>query len=170
MATGYKLDADSIRLIDKVVRQVMASEPTTRTRQRQHGAGGGGKPSTFEGVLGITLQDIPAAEIINPPADMPNTPKQYKIFRGMVAQVSVAYGESGMLVTQKDYAVDVDGKSPYREDGQIPGNVNDFSDMEFIDEWFNTCTGIVHKGRLVQGKKINIDGQSFIVVDVEPCE
>jgi len=158
MATGYKLDADSIRLIDKVVRQVMASEPTTRVRQRQHGGGGGVKPSTFEGVLGITLEDIPPAELVDPPADMPNAPKQYKLFWGEVARVSLTIGENDALVSQKDYAVDVDG------------NFLNEGNPKQVDAWINTCTGKVHKGRLVQGKKINIDGQSVIVVDVEPCE
>ena len=156
MATGYKLDADSIRLIDKVVRQVMASEPTTRGRQRR--SGGGGKPSTFEGVLGITLEDIPPAELVDPPADMPNAPKEYRLSFGEVARVSLAVEDDQVLVTQTGFEVDVEGGDPNHDKPRE------------VDLWCNTCADAVHKGRLVQGKKITIGGTSITVVDVEPCE
>jgi hypothetical protein len=140
MATGYKLDTESIRLIDNVVRRVLASEPTTRGRQRRTG---GGQSSSAEGVLGITLEDIPAAQVVEQPANSPDAPLSYYIFWGKVARVTLSIGESKGLVTQQ-------------EKGH--------------DNWFNTCTAKVHKGRLVQGKKITINGTTIIVVDVEPCE
>ena len=69
---------------------------------------------------------------------------------------SIVQGIGGVLYEECRYDLD--------------GNFLNEGNPKQVDAWINTCTGKVHKGRLVQGKKINIDGQSVIVVDVEPCE
>mgnify|MGYP001303219669 CR=1 FL=1 len=155
MATGYKLDADSVRLIDKVVRQVMAAEPTTRARQRHQG--GGGQSASMRGVLGITLDDIPPAVLEDPPEDNPNAPKKYEIFYGKVARVELFFSHEHTHIWQKE------------NPGHGPPGSTEATEGEF-DIWYNTCSGKVHAGRLVQGKEITIGGKTITVVDVEPCE
>ena len=175
MPTGYKLDADSIRMIDNVVRRVMASEPTTRGRQRRPG---GGESPTF-GDMVISLEDIPAAHVMTwseLDADAqrgfalsgtpPDKAKVWAIQKGPVQPVSISLSGStksqfeyeGLLYTEQEIP------GPF-----IIGQVGSDGEPEKITA-YNMVPETIHAGKLCQAKRIIIGETRYLFIDVEPCD
>ena len=187
MATGYKLDADSIRVIDGVVRRVLAAEPTTRGRQRR--AGGGGAIAT--GSLVVTLEDIPAAKVLlwkeldgesrnafgedylrsgEPPDDQ----KVWAITSGNVQPVMFSDSPSST------YNAGTDGENPPQIAGEtvrgketagpfLTGKVHADGQPGQIQA-HNMVPEKIYAGKLCQVKKIKVGKSDLMYIDVEPCD
>lgn len=177
METGYKLDADSIRLIDKVVRQVMASEPTTRGRSRRST----GAASPIIGMLVVTIEDIPAADIM-PWSELdararggfsavggspPSSQSVWSPGAGMVAPAAISLEEFSTFTPPQN-----EGNSPPKKVTRGPfitGRVDGAGEPYEIKA-YNMVPEVIHRGKLCQAKQIQIDDTTLLFIDVEPCD